>query len=856
MVNLRTNSMQWITIKTLAFFSAGILGCNLLKSLPVLSQVVPDETLREERSRVVVNPSSAIPGELIEGGAIRGNNLFHSFTVFNIGAGRSVYVSNPSIAVQTILMRVTGSRRSTIAGTLGVTNAPNVTGSPNLFLINPNGIVFGPDARLDVAGAFVATTANAIRLGDTGLFSATRPNASNLLTIKPSALLFNRLVSQPIIHQAHHIDANGESLGLRVPDGASLIFMGGTVMLNGGVAQATDGRVQIGGLAGAGAIALSGAGHQIRATLPQDNRANVTLTNRAAINVAGTLGGTIAIAANHVQILQNSDLAAGFVPFEGIPSHQAGDIRINATGDITLDRSRIANAVEIRSSGNAGNVFITGRSLTLSNGAQIISNTFGQGDAGNVWIRADDVISLSGQSTGILSSIGGSIDETSYLLGRGGVGDGGDITLQSRSLRVQDGAQIQTIVFRESDGIPGGRGDAGNIRITATDTVTLAGYSANGFSSGLLTSTERNAIGSAGNITVNTGTLHILEGATINTITSNASDSGDITINADNLTLEQGGQVLALSRASGRAGDIRIQVGDRLTLSGRDANFETRLDQAVLAGDIPDIVNNQGARSGLFAITASGNGGNVTVRVGNLLLQGGSQISATAGTAQQSGNGGNISIDARAGFVIARPQQNNDITANAFTGSGGRVQISAQSILGLTPLSRDDLQTRLGTNQPAELDPVRLPSSDVSAISQSAPNLDGQVIFNTPDIGPAQDLVELPANLLDASQQIAQNCPTGGATTSELGEFVITGRGGLPPSPDEVSGGEETQVEWFTPKAEENSPVTELPPAIEPVPQIVEASGWITDPNGEVKLIAYHPDTPSPVLTVPSGGCP
>jgi filamentous hemagglutinin family protein len=148
--------------------------------------LVPDGSLGVERSVIQkINELS----DRIDGGAARGANLFHSFQEFNVGQGRSVYFANP-VQIQNILSRVTGGNASNILGRLGV------LGSANLFLINPNGIIFGPNASLDIQGSFFATTADGIRLGDKGFFSATELGKSDLLSVSPGTLFFNQAASQ------------------------------------------------------------------------------------------------------------------------------------------------------------------------------------------------------------------------------------------------------------------------------------------------------------------------------------------------------------------------------------------------------------------------------------------------------------------------------------------------------------------------------------------------------------------------------------------------------------------------------------------------------------------------------------
>ncbi|NEP51503.1 MAG: filamentous hemagglutinin N-terminal domain-containing protein, partial [Moorea sp. SIO3C2] len=205
------------------------------------SQIIRDQTLGVEHS--IVTPQEF--RDLIEGGAIRGSNLFHSFLEFNVNEGQNVYFANPD-GIANILTRVTGGSRSWISGTLGV------DGPANFYLINPNGIHFGNNARLDVAGSFIATTADGIKLGQQGLFSATEPEQSNLLTIQPGAFFTNALrqhqarqrglggpphsLLPQIRNQGNLAVASGQGLVLSgdlVTSTGSLVAPGGIVEING-----------------------------------------------------------------------------------------------------------------------------------------------------------------------------------------------------------------------------------------------------------------------------------------------------------------------------------------------------------------------------------------------------------------------------------------------------------------------------------------------------------------------------------------------------------------------------------------------------------------------------------------------
>ena len=141
------------------------------------AQIQPDNTLGTENS--IINNIDAL-NKRIDGGVKLDANLFHSFREFNVSEGGSVYFANPQ-GITDIFSRVTGNNPSNIFGKLGV------LGDANLFLINPNGIVFGENASLDVGGSFVASTANGIEFGELGVFSSSNPETPRLLSVNPSA---------------------------------------------------------------------------------------------------------------------------------------------------------------------------------------------------------------------------------------------------------------------------------------------------------------------------------------------------------------------------------------------------------------------------------------------------------------------------------------------------------------------------------------------------------------------------------------------------------------------------------------------------------------------------------------------
>ena len=126
----------------------------LLPTLPVQAQINPDNTLPTSSQ---INPQNNII--YIEQGTVKGTNLFHSFAQFSVPDGMTAYFNNNS-NIQNIFSRVTGGEISQINGTI------QANGNANLFLMNPQGIIFGKNASLNIGGSFLATTANSMKFAD------------------------------------------------------------------------------------------------------------------------------------------------------------------------------------------------------------------------------------------------------------------------------------------------------------------------------------------------------------------------------------------------------------------------------------------------------------------------------------------------------------------------------------------------------------------------------------------------------------------------------------------------------------------------------------------------------------------
>ena len=677
------------------------------------AQITPDNTLGDERS--IIKPFlPGLPFVQIEGGATRGANLFHSFEQFNVGEGGSVDFLRPNAEIQNILVRVTGGKLSEILGRIGTSTGGFISNSEsNLFLINPNGIIFGQKARLDVGGSFAATTANGIQFGNQGFFSASAPNVPPVLTVNPSALLFNQIGAGSIINKSvalnqidRVIDGKSTIEGLRVTDGNSLLLVGGNVELQGGQLHALGGRVELGGLAGTGTVGL-------------DNNLHLSFP-------------------------------------DGV-----------ARADVSLSNGAIVSA-----SGAGGEIEVQGRRVTLTDGSQIKVQTTDSGQGGSLVVTASDSVELSGTSAdGKLFS--------ALLSQTFGSEPAGDLTIKTGKLIVQDGAQVSADTFSQGDG--------GKLTVLASDSVELSGKStlADGreVQSGLFTVAsdlyKTGNIGDGGDLRIQTGRLIVQDGAGV-AVSRQVSDSGN----------------------ERKAGNLEI------------AARSIQVDRGFLS-----------------ATTQSGKGGNITLQVQDLLLlRHGGEISTTAGTAKAGGDGGNINIDTQ--FLVAIPSEDSDISADAYTGKGGNVEIMAQDIFGT--------QSR----------PKPTPQSDITASSELG--IDGVVKINTPDIDPSRGLVALPTELVDASRLIAQNCSSGGSQVAST--FTVTGRGGLPDNPSETLS---SNAVWTDLRPNLNLAATSSSPAMATrgshptAAPLVEAQGWVINNKGEIVLTASAPTvTPhNPALT-------
>ncbi|MBD3886624.1 filamentous hemagglutinin N-terminal domain-containing protein [Phormidium tenue FACHB-886] len=646
---------------------AKLVGLGVVSSLVLLwastaqaqRRPIADETLGTERT--IVTPVRSIrgrPGDRIESGARRGNNLFHSFQDFQVDATRGVYFIDPG--VDNIVGRVTGGIQSDILGTLGV-----LGGDANLFLINPSGILFGPGARLDVGGSFVATTANAIGFGNQGFFGVADPNAPALLTVQPSAFLFNQINPGTIENQSRASlgdDGLGnEVLGLQVPNGQNLVFLGGTVV-NRGNLNAFRGRVELGSVAGLGTVGLGTDGSL---SFPsQLARADVRIIDGSRIDVTSGNRGDIAINARNIDISGRSSLQAGIFSGLGTVDSQAGDIVLNATDAITVEQtSLIANNVFENAIGNAGDLRIAADTLSVSDGSQLQASTLGQGNAGNVIIDVQDTAFFN---DGVVFSTVGFIDSNTPV-----VGNGGDIRITAGSLSLSSDSQLATSIV--------GRGDAGDIVINVQNTVSFNNSSALSAFANLNSPT---GVGNGGDIYITAGSLALSNGANLQASTPRQGNAGNIVLNARNQISFDDTDAFSIVGIGtiGNGGDIRITTGSLSLSNGSQLQTLTsgRGDAGSVVINAQDEVsfNNADVLSTVEP-GATGTAGNIRISTGSLLLS--NQSSLQVGTAGR-GDAGEIIVNAQ-NTVSFNNSTAISIVEPSVIGTGDDIRITTGSLL-------------------------------------------------------------------------------------------------------------------------------------------------------------------------------
>jgi filamentous hemagglutinin family protein len=647
----------------------------LCLTLTARAQISLDGTLG--KSGALSGPNYQIGADL---GQQHGGNLFHSFRDFNLQSHESATFSGPN-NVQNIISRVTGGNPSSIDGTLRST-IPNA----DMYFLNPYGIMFGKNAKLDVQGGFHASTADYLRLQDGGRFEARVPSNS-LLTVAPVAA-FGFLTEVPG-------EIRLQDSKLSVSEGKTLSLIGGTIFMEGeplvhsedgrmttvnNVVSANSGRINLASATADNEIMLTESGLNFDT---ETRKGQITVRNSAILSYSGNIfihgdllelvssgiinepqgsknsgvidirannfkltnsyisattageemGGTIVIKVKDTLIASgrfNTGWAEGGIFSNSYGTGEAGNVQIEAR-QITL-RDRALIGTNAHSAGSAGRLEIRANQISITNGAQIGSNTFENGNGGPIIIVADTLV-ISGWPSDEKRGDSG-VYTNSISTGKN-AGNGGHIEVKAAQITLADGGKIASTTE--------GPGKGGSITIL-TNLLTASGNNKEGTGSGVLA----NSVSPE----------------------DNGGKAGSINIEAHQITLIDGAQISNSSFGGGEGGSIDTKVGDTLTASGESkagypsgvlSNSESTKEHAGNAGQIRIDARQITLKDGATIASqtnGSGTGGSITIKVGN-------SLTALGNYSRGTGSGVNTS----------------SISPENYGGSAGKLTIEASQVI-------------------------------------------------------------------------------------------------------------------------------------------------------------------------------
>jgi filamentous hemagglutinin family protein len=690
----------------------------LTQSILSNADVILDGTLG--KSGTLTGPQFNIGAEL---GQPVGNNLFHSFRQLDIRLGETATFSGPD-SINNIISRVTGGMPSHINGELRST-IPHA----DFYLLNPAGIWFGNGAKLDVQGSFHASTADTLYLATGGQFNARYPEQSSLSVAPPSAFGFLTATpaaitlenSQLAVATHHNLSFIGGELSIKgsepphyeePPDSPVTVMTAVSSKLT-----APSGRINLASIADRGEITSNEAGLLLNTAA---KGGKITLTN-THLDVSGEAGGSVFIRGGRFELNQSAitaettgvqdggkiDIQADNIKLSQgaqiasrtYSSGKGGTIMLNVAEALILTgvnqkgigSSIVGNTIsKNEAAGSAGTIEITTKQLTLQDGAQITSSTFGAGKGGIVSVQVDDALTLEGfneeNRSGIFSE-SHSEEEAA--------GPAGRIEVKAHQIKVTNGARISTI--------NNGPNAGGIILLRVTGTLEVSNKSR-------ITSSSKTQLGNqagsieiaaqqlklahqadisnitlglaSGTITIKTNHLDMRDNSNITSDTIYSQISNKISILSSQLTAENGTKISSRT-LNGKAGDIEIKasqinLSDQVEISnstfgsGKAGTITIEADKALILSDSKIFSNSASTQPN------AGQAGSVVINVRNLKLMNKAVISSsTVGP----GQGGNINIKV-ADVLVATNSGIGSVSESSENNAGqaGNIQVQANQI--------------------------------------------------------------------------------------------------------------------------------------------------------------------------------
>jgi len=453
---------------------------------------------------------------------------------------------------------------------------------------------------------------------------------------------------------------------------------------------------------------------------------NISLTaGQLTLTTGGTIqNGTILDRAGNISVTATNSIVisdGGKILSQAFVDN-VGDLTVSAPGgSLTMDAGLIqASTIQ---SGNAGNIAVDAATVSLTNGAQIVTSSAGTatGRGGNLTINATGSVSISGSSSGAPVSVLSGNDASSGLF---------STASQRLSVAAQGGGQIS---------------------VTTPSLVISDGGKISAFTP---------AAGPAGDITLATNAFSLVNGAQVVSSTEGSGQGGTIESTASNSTLISGSQTGLFSTASstGPGGDITVQAPQIQMLNGATISADSTGTETATAGSVTLVTSDLNMQNSSITTGATlADGGDIKITTtGSLVNLTNSQI--TTSVQSGVGGGGNIAIDSD--LVVLNDSR---VLANAFGGPGGNINIVADVFLvnsgGMLPTSLAGIVDASSTLSTPGTINIEATFTDVSG-----------------------EVAQLPETPLQATDLLRASCAArfaGGKASS----LVLGGRDGVPIQP-------------------------------------------------------------------------
>lgn len=663
-------------------------------------------------------------------GVTRGGNLFHSFGQFNIPTDHSVTFSgDPGIA--NILSRVTGGNTSNINGTL-VSNIQNA----NLFLLNPAGVIFGPNAKLDVKGAFYASTADFLQLGQDDIFYSTLERNSVLTSAAPEAFGFLGANSSSIASTSlaaisvESLDVqNGHVVSLVSRDTIAGEEPVDGIAISGGTLKNADGLIQLVSIGSSQLPTVDRVSVNIETLEVQGLSSSGTVTQEtvqlgstrfsegAQIDVSGKEGGTVVIRGGRLTITEGAEIlsntrgtgvhtneasmAAIDIETESIviqnggglstgtfSSSSGGDIRLMATNSLEITEGSFVFTFT-ESDGNAGDIVLNAPAIDLLNQSEIISETDSFepfvsshiGNTGNILLTANN-LELAGNSSILTQTFtSGHARNIQITVNRTELVDNSLVSTKTFSAgntgNIELNMEQGVLAIRGGSSITtqlfGGTGSVGNIDIKVPGGNVLIEQFAS-----IFTAIDGN--GTGGSIHLRANNLDLNNVASIGVQNFGPEDAGSVTITlTGNLKMHNASLIDIISRSPADAADLNITAKDIVITN--DSHVTTTPVSEGRGGNLNIQAENlQVTDNGRISSspTGSGDAGSINIDLTkNLLLTNGASISTRS---IATGNAGNINVKADESIFI----DNGAVTTNSENSLGGNIKLTAENLIQIS----------------------------------------------------------------------------------------------------------------------------------------------------------------------------